>query len=155
MGWRSIVALALRLLPFLLPALRLFVLTLGRFFFFLLLLLGQVDRDILVADGDVLLATIDGGAEAGRRLDLHRLLVLGDGDLPTAIRASMAVPAAFAPVQIEDRLLVDGGVSMNLPVSVVRDMGADIVIAVDISTPSLRRDQIKSALDMVNQLSAL
>lgn len=82
-------------------------------------------------------------------------VVLGSGDLPTAIRASMAVPAVFAPVKMDDKLLVDGGIAMNLPVSVVREMGADIVIAVDISTPALKRDEINSALDMLNQLSAL
>ena len=84
-----------------------------------------------------------------------RAVVLGTGDLATAIRASMAVPAAFAPVEIGDKLLVDGGIAMNLPVSVVRDMGADIVIAVDISTPGLAREDIRSALDMLNQLSSL
>lgn len=84
-----------------------------------------------------------------------RAVVLDSGDLPTAIRASMAVPAYFAPVEIDDTLLVDGGVAMNLPVSVVRDMGADIVIAVDISTPALKREEIRDALDMLNQLSAL
>ncbi|MEN8174347.1 MAG: patatin-like phospholipase family protein [Pseudomonadota bacterium] len=82
-------------------------------------------------------------------------VVLEEGDLPEAIRASMAVPAVFAPVEIGDKLLVDGGVAMNLPVSVVRDMGADIVIAIDISTPGLSREEIRSALDMLNQLSAL
>jgi NTE family protein len=82
-------------------------------------------------------------------------VVLGSGDLPTAIRASMAVPAVFAPVKMDDKLLVDGGIAMNLPVSAVRNMGADIVIAVDISTPALKRDEINSALDMLNQLSAL
>lgn len=82
-------------------------------------------------------------------------VVLGSGDLPTAIRASMAVPAVFAPVKMDDKLLVDGGIAMNLPISVVREMGADIVIAVDISTPALKRDEINSALDMLNQLSAL
>ncbi len=82
-------------------------------------------------------------------------VVIGSGDLPTAIRASMAVPAVFAPVEMHNKLLVDGGIAMNLPVSVVREMGADIVIAVDISTPSLKRDEIRSALDMLNQLSAL
>jgi len=84
-----------------------------------------------------------------------RAVVLGSGDLATAIRASMAVPAAFAPVEIDDKLLVDGGIAMNLPVSVVRDMGADVVIAVDISTPGLAREDIRSALDMLNQLSSL
>jgi NTE family protein len=84
-----------------------------------------------------------------------RPVVMDSGDLPTAIRASMAVPAVFAPVEMNDKLLVDGGIAMNLPISVVRQMGADIVIAVDISTPGLKRDEIKSALDMLNQLSAL
>ena len=84
-----------------------------------------------------------------------RAAVLDSGDLPTAIRASMAVPAVFAPVKMNDKLLVDGGIAMNLPVSVVREMGADIVIAVDISTPGLKREEIQSALDMLNQLSAL
>jgi NTE family protein len=82
-------------------------------------------------------------------------VVLGRGELTRAIRASMAVPAAFAPVEVGDQLLVDGGVSNNLPIDVVREMGADIVIAVDISTPAKTRDEIKSALDMLNQLSAL
>ena len=62
-------------------------------------------------------------------------VVLGSGNLATAIRASISVPGVFAGVLIDDRLLVDGGISNNLPVSVVREMGADIVIAVDISTP--------------------
>ena len=84
-----------------------------------------------------------------------RAVVMDSGDLPTAIRASMAVPAVFAPVEMDDKLLVDGGIAMNLPISVVRKMGADIVIAVDISTPGLKREEIKSALDMLNQLSAL
>ena len=71
-----------------------------------------------------------------------RAVVMDSGDLPTAIRASMAVPAVFAPVEMDDKLLVDGGIAMNLPISVVRKMGADIVIAVDISTPGLKRDEI-------------
>ena len=62
-------------------------------------------------------------------------VVLSAGSLPDALRASMSVPGVFAPVRIDDRILVDGGMSNNLPVSVVREMGADIVIAVDISSP--------------------
>ena len=59
-------------------------------------------------------------------------VVMSSGSLPNALRASMSVPGVFAPVSIDGRLLVDGGMSNNLPVSVVREMGADIVIAVDI-----------------------
>ena len=48
-----------------------------------------------------------------------------------ALRASMSLPGAFAPVDVDGRLLVDGAVVRNLPVDVVRAMGADVVIAVD------------------------
>ncbi len=57
------------------------------------------------------------------------------GDLATAIRASMAVPLAFDPVELDGRVLVDGGVLNNLPVDVARDMGADLVIGVNIASP--------------------
>ena len=57
------------------------------------------------------------------------------------MRASMSVPAAFAPVEIDGRLLVDGGLVDNLPVDVVRGMGADIVITVNIGTPLLPREE--------------
>jgi NTE family protein len=80
-------------------------------------------------------------------------VVLRRGSLADALRASMSVPGVFAPVRIDDRLLVDGGMANNLPVSVVREMGADIVIAVDISTPLLAEDQITSVLSITEQLT--
>lgn len=61
-------------------------------------------------------------------------VVLATGVLPTAIRASMAVPPIFAPVEIDGRTLVDGGVVENLPLRVARELGADVAIVVDIST---------------------
>lgn len=82
-------------------------------------------------------------------------VILGEGDLATAMRASMAVPAVFAPVEIGDRLLVDGGLAMNLPVSVVRDMGADIVIAVDVGGPRREREEISNVLTMLDQIASL
>ncbi|MEL7448899.1 MAG: patatin-like phospholipase family protein [Pseudomonadota bacterium] len=82
-------------------------------------------------------------------------VVLGSGSLTDAIRASMSVPAAFAPMTIGERRLVDGGVANNLPVSVVREMGADIVIAVDISTPLLTDEQVDSVLAVTVQLTGL
>lgn len=82
-------------------------------------------------------------------------VVLGTGNLATAIRASISVPGVFAGVLIDDRLLVDGGISNNLPVSVVREMGADIVIAVDISTPLMSQEEINSALRVAEQLTGL
>ncbi len=60
------------------------------------------------------------------------LVVLTNGNLATAMRASMAVPGAFTPVTIGGVKLVDGGIVDNLPVDVARAMGADIVIAVDV-----------------------
>jgi len=60
---------------------------------------------------------------------------IGQGDLATALRASMAVPLVFDPVELDGRVLVDGGVLNNLPVDVARQMGADLVIAVNIASP--------------------
>jgi NTE family protein len=80
-------------------------------------------------------------------------VVLGQGSLANSLRASMSVPGVFAPVTIDDRLLVDGGMSNNLPVDVVREMGADIVIAVDISSPMLSREELTSVLSVTEQLT--
>ena len=79
-------------------------------------------------------------------------VVLSHGDLASAIVASMAVPALFPPVNYEGQLLVDGGVSNNVPVNVAREMGADIVIVVDISTPMMKKDDIGSLTKVVDQL---
>lgn len=82
-------------------------------------------------------------------------VVIGSGNLGMAIRASMSIPAAIAPVVLDGRMLVDGGMAKNLPISVVRDMGADIVIAVDISTPLLNQEDIESALHITQQLTGI
>lgn len=82
-------------------------------------------------------------------------VVLGNGNLAKAMRASMAVPGAFAPVEHDGTLLVDGGVANNLPVDVARDMGADVLIVVDISTPLAGRDQIGNFLTIITQLTGL
>jgi NTE family protein len=64
----------------------------------------------------------------------------------------MAIPGAVAPVEIDGRLLVDGGIANNLPIDVARNMCGEVVIAVNISTPPLERDEITSALSIVGQL---
>ena len=69
-----------------------------------------------------------------------------------AVRASMAVPAVFAPAEIDGRILVDGGIVDNLPVGVVREMGADVVIAVDVGSPLLAREDIRTPLDVAYQM---
>ncbi len=79
------------------------------------------------------------------------------GRLYKAMRASMSVPGMFAPVEIDGRIYGDGGLVNNLPVDVVRRMGADIVIAVNIGTPLMTREQLSSvvgyAAQMVNILT--
>ena len=80
-------------------------------------------------------------------------VILSGGSLPDALRASMSVPGVFAPVTIGEQLLIDGGMSNNLPVNVVRAMGADIVIAVDISSQFLSRENLTSVLSVTEQLS--
>jgi NTE family protein len=83
------------------------------------------------------------------------LVVLGHGELSRAILASMAIPGAFEPIEIDGRLLVDGGMVRNVPVDVVRDMGADIVIAVDVGTPLAEREELRDALGVAGQMTTL
>ena len=64
------------------------------------------------------------------------MVVMSNGRVATAMRASMAVPGAFTPVLRDGRVLVDGGLVNNIPVDVVKAMGADIIIAVDVGKPS-------------------
>ena len=82
-------------------------------------------------------------------------VVLGKGELVKAIRASMSIPALFAPVEIDNKMLVDGGVANNLPIDIVRQMGADVVIAVDISTKLSSRDQLTSSIEITAQLTSI
>ena len=65
--------------------------------------------------------------------DSQEEVVLRNGNLAWALRASMAIPGAYKPVLIDGKTLVDGGMVNNLPVDVVKAMGADIVIAVDLT----------------------
>lgn len=79
--------------------------------------------------------------------------VLGFGSLPMAMRASMSIPGAFKPISIDGRLLVDGGMVNQVPIDVVRAMGADIVIAVDVGTPLATIDSHSSILAIGNQVT--
>ena len=73
-----------------------------------------------------------------------RMMVFNQGRLPDVMRASMSVPGAIAPFQIGERIFLDGGLTRNLPVDVARQMGADIVIAVNLGTPLLKRSELQS-----------
>lgn len=80
-------------------------------------------------------------------------VVLAKGSLPDALRASMSVPGVFAPVEIDGRLLVDGGMANNLPISVARELCADVVIAVDISSPLLSKESLTSVVSVTEQMT--
>lgn len=86
-------------------------------------------------------------------LNTGEAVVLGDGSLALAMRASMSIPGVFRPVRHGERLLVDGGLANQVPVDVVRAMGADIVIAVDVGSPLVQLDESASPLDIVDQIS--
>lgn len=88
-------------------------------------------------------------------LETGEQVVMGQGNLAEAIRASMSIPGVYAPVQRNGRLLVDGGVANNLPVSVARAMGADVIIAVDITDPLLDREELSEAFSVVGQLTTM
>lgn len=78
-------------------------------------------------------------------------VVLDSGNLATAMRASMSIPGVFTPTEVDGRVLVDGGLVSNLPVEVVREMGADIVIAVDIGTQLQTGKKLRSLFDITSQ----
>ena len=77
--------------------------------------------------------------------------VLKKGYLPDAMRASMSIPSIFTPIEIDDRLLIDGGVIRNLPVSDAREMGADIIIAVDVGARLYKKEELQSVVDIMDQ----
>ena len=81
--------------------------------------------------------------------------VFKSGPLTEALRASSAIPLMFTPVEKDDMLLVDGGLVNNLPTNLVRDMGADIVIAVDVSSPLLEKSQLKTLIAVMDQTISL
>ena len=81
-----------------------------------------------------------------------RPYVMGEGDLAVAIRASMSVPGAIAPVAIDDSLLVDGGLVGNLGVDIMQQMDVDVIIAVDVEFPLYRLEELTSALAISEQV---
>ncbi len=74
------------------------------------------------------------------------------GRLSQAMRASMAIPGVFTPVRIDSMVLVDGGMINNYPVDVAREMGADIVIGVDVQSKLKSADKLSGTMDMLGQM---
>lgn len=81
-----------------------------------------------------------------------RKVVFSDGDLAVAMRASMSVPGAFAPVKVGDRLLVDGGMADNVPVDEARAMGATRMIVVDVSSPLQTSESLTNPAAILDQV---
>jgi len=83
-------------------------------------------------------------------------VVLGSGELALAMRASMSIPSALVPVRLDGKLLVDGGVSNNLPIDVVRKLcHPDVIIAVDVGAPLAPTNELNSVLSVTNQLTTI
>lgn len=87
----------------------------------------------------------------GTDIETGEAVVLKEGFLPDAVRASMSIPSMFAPIELDGRLLVDGGLVRNFPVSDVIGMGADIVIGVDVGAALYTKDQLYSLVRIMNQ----
>jgi len=85
-------------------------------------------------------------------METGKMVIFTKGPLHKAIRASMAAPGVFAPIEIDGKLLSDGGLVRNLPVDIAKQMGADVVIAVNIGTPLMPRDQLLTLFNVSQQM---
>lgn len=88
-------------------------------------------------------------------LETGEAVELGSGDLVGAMRASLAAPGVFAPVERDGRLLVDGGLANNLPIELARRMGVDVLIVVDVGFPLRKRDTLDSVATISNQMLSI
>ena len=79
------------------------------------------------------------------------MVVIDSGDLATAMRASMAIPGAFAPVETDKYVLSDGGMVRNIPVDVARDLCADVVVVVNLVEQDVTREKLKTATQLLGR----
>lgn len=91
----------------------------------------------------------------GTDIETGEQVILDRGNLPQAIIASAAFPSLFSPVEIDGKLLVDGGVTNNYPIDEVRKLGADIIIGVDVQDDLLTRKSLKDATRILVQITNL
>ena len=85
-----------------------------------------------------------------------KAVVFRDGELANVMRASMSVPGAVAPAEFDGRILVDGMLTSNLPVQTAREeLDADIIIAVNVGTPLLKREQLTGIFGVSNQMLSI
>jgi NTE family protein len=86
--------------------------------------------------------------ETGESIEFH------EGNIPLIMRASSSFPSLFSPVEINDRLLVDGGVMNNFPVEEVRKMGADVIIGVSVEDGLYKKEDLTSMMAIIEQISS-
>ena len=79
-------------------------------------------------------------------------VVFHSGRLPQAMRASMAIPAAFSPVRIGNMVLVDGGMKNNYPADIAREMGAEVIIGVTLQAPPKTAEELSGTMSILNQI---
>ena len=84
-----------------------------------------------------------------------KAVVFSEGELANVMRASMSVPGAVAPAEFGGMMLVDGMLTSNLPVQTAREMGADVIIAVNVGTPLLKKEKLNSILGVSSQMLSI
>jgi NTE family protein len=84
-------------------------------------------------------------------IETGEAVVFRSGYLPDAIRASISIPTAMVPHKIDGHYYIDGGLARNLPVQEAIDMGANYIIAVDVSSPLVSQDNLRSLTDIMSQ----
>ncbi len=82
-------------------------------------------------------------------------VIFSEGSLPTALRATMSLPAIFSPLEVGNMVLVDGGTLNNLPVDVVKGMGADLTLAVTLIDPEAKKESVASMLGVAKRSIAV
>lgn len=91
----------------------------------------------------------------GTNIETGEEILLNKGNLAQAMVASAAFPSLFSPVEVDGKLIVDGGVVNNYPIKEVRDLGADIIIGVDVQDDLLDRKNLKNATRILVQITNL
>jgi NTE family protein len=84
-----------------------------------------------------------------------RQIVVGNGDIAEAMRGSMAVPLLFTPVRVDSLQLVDGGLIANIPVDVAKSLGADVVIALDVTSPLRPKEMLSQFWEVGDQIMGI
>jgi len=84
-------------------------------------------------------------------IETGKEVVFREGYLPSVLRATMAIPSIFDPIELNNKLLVDGGLVNNMPAERVKEMGADIIIGVDVGFQAYSKDQLNSLFRIIEQ----